>query len=309
MLSQITIPVYIMFGLQFILIPFQLISYFSRRSDKKRIRFLTLTVIYVLFNILWITNSIGLRFNLLSEISLFIIGLITIGYSCFYWLKEFDLTLTHKKAKLVLFHFSVILVLQSLTVYTGFFQYFWCYFALILYSEIVAIYFVRDIFRAFKKNSKAELNSLSYSILIASVIACFTPLVLFFIESFTIEYIAINSGFFFIASAYLRQYVLNRQTEWSLMDQFVNNDSEQAQHDEYIKERIRQYSTLTPREVEVAQLMFQNLMWKEISGLLKIEESTARKHGANIYAKFNVSRLEDFQSVLKEISSHILHKH
>jgi DNA-binding NarL/FixJ family response regulator len=71
--------------------------------------------------------------------------------------------------------------------------------------------------------------------------------------------------------------------------EFAHNVPPQGEH---APERIRSES-LTRREGEILHLVTNHFSNKEISMLLKIEESTVKFHLSNILAKRNVSRRED----------------
>lgn len=84
------------------------------------------------------------------------------------------------------------------------------------------------------------------------------------------------------------------QKEWIQLEKVLFKGEVEELEKKKIAETLNKFSSLTPREVEVAELMVQELMWKEIAGRLNINEKTATKHGSNIYSKFGVSTRDEF---------------
>lgn len=94
------------------------------------------------------------------------------------------------------------------------------------------------------------------------------------------------------------------QREWLELQKIKSTCDNQELEKQKISETLEKLSLLTAREMEVSKLMVQHLMWKEIADRLNIGESTARKHGANIYAKFGVSKLDDFIEIVSSLKNH-----
>lgn len=62
-----------------------------------------------------------------------------------------------------------------------------------------------------------------------------------------------------------------------------------------------QVSQLTPRELEVFQLLIQNKKRKDIAELLCVSENTVKKHTSNIFAKLNISNRTEIIKTISKI--------
>ena len=297
---QITIPMYILLGLQLALLPFQLISYISRRSDARRKRILVMALLYVLLNVTWIvSNSDVVTLSLANEV-LSILGVFAICYTYYYCLCEFEIPFTKP--------FLVRLILYVLAIFaaTSFFNRFFgewnglARIGVLLYTEFVVLFFVGKIILRARSAQSAPLDIRHYGILFAAFFSMCVPFILICLSNENLKFITINIGFMSILFAYIFFYVNQMQLEWFEFERVRSNrDLENIEHQK-IAEMLEKFSTLTAREVEVSKLMVQQLLWKEIADRLNIEESTARKHGANIYSKFNVSGIEEFRRFLQD---------
>lgn len=302
MLSQLTFPIYILFGLQVILLPFQLINFFTRTTDKSRLRFLILSSSLIFFNAFWIAGTVELLPELLSDFAIAAVGVFTICYTYFYWTCHFEVKDHAKKVKWLLLHCLVIFSIGVLLEQNAKIQSEKVFALQFLYAELVALFFAGGIILKARKELNTADSSHLIAIIIGCVFACLLPFSIFLFENFTIKFIAVNAGFFFIAYSYLNNFILEMRSEWVLLEQRIKLNNQCLADENKIEETLKKFSTLTARELEIAKLMVQNLLWKEIAYRLNIEESTARKHGANIYSKFNVSGIEEFRRYLQEHS-------
>lgn len=306
--TPISVPIYIIFTLQFFLLPIQLFVYMCRQSDVRRKRFLVLVLTNIVFSSIWICLSF---FHSSSEESLFIvelIGLLTILYSYFYWSKELGIAKIRTQLFWLLLHSALILLAFFISKLNHTNFEFWSTILLFTYAELISIFYIWKVVLHIKKLGDLKMEIQTYPILIASLASCLIPFGLTFFENKILIYVLLNFGFLVIAVFYLKAHVLENRREWSAYQKTIiiaeeNQITQDSLELNSLMDAKRKMETLTVREFEVVELMAQRLMWKEISGRLDISESTARKHGANIYAKFNVSKLDDFLKIIELLSS------
>jgi DNA-binding CsgD family transcriptional regulator len=298
---QITIPMYILLGLQLALLPFQLISYISRRSDARRKRILVMALIYVLLNVTWIaSNSDVVSVSLANEV-LSILGVFAIGYTYYYCLCEFEIAFTKPfLARLILF---VLVLFAAISFFNRFFGELdgLARIGVFLYAELVVLFFVSKIILRARSTASPPFDIRHYGVLFAAFFSICVPFILIYLSNENLKFITINVGFMSILFAYISFYVNQMQIEWFEFERARSNRDLEDLEQQKIAEILDKFATLTAREVEVSKLMVQQLLWKEIADRLNIEESTARKHGANIYSKFGVSKLDEFIEVVSSL--------
>ncbi len=286
-LSSITASI---FGLQVLLIPFQIIHYFSRSLDKSRLRFLLLSLLLALFNGLWLLHITFFesQFVLLKASEVYI-GLALATYVYFYISKELNLQIgkfTPQRMLLALFlieafrEITEILVVNSLSVSPNFF--FSCLFQIV--SLFYAIHALKTIFNK-RDTQKDPMSIAAIGILI---IALILPMLLFFVRFNFIENFLINLGFVFIVVAYFRIYFVQVAAE-NRGYQAGINFSHLNQNDRYLKfpHGLNDYD-LTIREREVGLLILDGKTYQEIADITNVSEGTIRTHAMHIYKKTGV---------------------
>jgi DNA-binding CsgD family transcriptional regulator len=283
---QVSLSIYTLFGLQVMLLPFQLISYLSRTSDHKRKRFLQLSLLYVLFNSLWIFSfSLDSYPNILQGL-LLLVGFILIKRTYNHIYGEIETV----RDSTVYLNASVAIALIGFYIQNTFFSSppFGLLIGLLLYCELLIIRHVRKLIKAFDESSD---NNIQKSVaLIASISFLLLPIGVYLVESPDVKFISLNVGFLILTFGYLHGYVKKTHNEWVQFESI----QEQVKKSNLKAEKADKFAKLTARETEVAELILQKLLFKEIAEELNISISTATKHAANIYAKFGVSKREEF---------------
>ena len=64
--------------------------------------------------------------------------------------------------------------------------------------------------------------------------------------------------------------------------------------------RYEQYLSLTPRELEVVELLYAGLSKKEIAGKLFISSGTVITHVKNIYRKLGVNKISELSRLVEQ---------
>lgn len=100
-------------------------------------------------------------------------------------------------------------------------------------------------------------------------------------------------------------------TEHSMITMLIDSPESQDAHSMFesdgsinIDEIIRiwpQVAQLTPREIEVFQLLIQNKKRKDIAEELCVSENTVKKHTSNIFSKLNISNRTEIIKTISKI--------
>lgn len=283
-----------MFGLQLLLLPFQLISYVSRKSDSRRKRFLVLSAFYVLLNSTWIGSQLSFLSPYIPNELVYLTGSITVTYTYYYWSYEFGLKPTRTQLAWLMFHMVMIFITISICdlifgVLSG-----GTLMLVLTYLELVVLFFAGRIILNTKFQERFRVDLRLYAVLFAAVSSIFVPFVFIFLSNETLKYLSMNMGFLFVTFSYIYLHVTQMQKEWLQLEKVLFKGEVEELEKKKIAETLKKFSSLTSREVEVAELMVQELLWKEIGDRLIINEKTATKHGSNIYSKFGVSTREEF---------------
>lgn len=298
---QIGLSVYVLFGLQLLILPFQLISYASRKSDFERRQFLIFSLSYFLLNLTWIGVHNTQTTDYVPEELLSLSCIFVILYSYYYFSITVGLKVDKKSVSRLLIHVSIVALLMF---FNNFFREGlanWLLLIILIYMELIIFYFTSRIILQIQAKKCVQDKVRTYSILAATLLAIFIPFVFFFLNNSTLQYASMNIGYFVVAFSYIFVHIQQTRKEWFQLDEFRSN----SEMDEFAKNKVyntlKNVSNLTSREIEIAELMMQGLMWKEIAARLNISEKTATKHGSNIYSKFNVSKREEFIEQFKSL--------
>ncbi len=291
---SITISVLIFFS-QFVLLPWKLISVFSREADSKELKFLSLLIISIAFNGVWIISQTNLFYSIVSNLFLMITAIGLIGFTYYYWTQLLNFPLSKNSILSLFFHSSVVAYFSTFGTQT--INNFNIDILIALYGEVIVLFYVGKLL-LFLRAKKEETDRSSKAILIASAITCMTPFMLYFFQEFIVQYVVINSSFFVLATVYIRDYIeTSRIDSWKLKQYMENERVIQRKEEKLINDLKEKFSSLTAREVEIANLMMIFDTWQEIGDHIGRAASTARKHGSNIYAKFEVHELDDFREL------------
>lgn len=282
------------------LLPWKIISVLSRKADTGRLLFLVLILFSIAFNSTWILSQVNLFYPIASNVLLLLTAVSLITFTYYYWTQILGYVLKKNEILTLLFHSSVVLYLSTFGTQTT--DIYGIDLIVPLYGEIIAFYYVGKLL-FFSKTRRDELDKFSKGILFASVITCMMPITIFFFHEFIVQYIAINLSFFIMATFYIQSYIEQSRIESKKLRECLEEEhTNRGDYEELINDLLEKFSTLTPREVEIANLMMIFDTWQEIAEHIGRARSTATKHGSNIYAKFGVHELDDFRELWKHIS-------
>lgn len=293
--AEITISIFIVSILQFLLLPFQVINYFARKTDQTRLRFLTLAAVYFGFNlglISFIASTPYRDFELTAFRFLIEIGVIS--YTIYYVLKELGISITKFYQKivifaLVLFSYEVIPFLPFGSVVINILN-----FGVLIVVEFTVSLFIWAIVKELRK--KNYFNSpITSGILVVSGITFLIPLLLFVTDSLSLYFLLVNLVFFVLAYIYLRQFFMEMKTENRLVSNFNKpNLPNLLDRFEYNQDDLNKLD-LTIREEEISKFILLGHSYKEIASLLVITPSSVRKHASNIFGKVGVDSLQEYR--------------
>lgn len=144
------------------------------------------------------------------------------------------------------------------------------------------------------KNSHEKLAF--SSILIVFLVSLAPIMMIIFHDDFSRNIYA-NVSFIVIAFSYFVSYFSEAQKESYVFKNAKHDD----QDFERTLDQIFSQKKLTKRECEVGILLLQGKSFKEIADMLFISDQTARRHGANMYVKLEVSDLKNFRETFGRI--------
>lgn len=295
--AETSIITQLIFYLQLSLLPFQLIHYSTRRVDKTRLRFLLLSLAFVLFNSIWIFQfKILPNSALLADSINITLGFALAGFVYFYLGKELGLTKS-KRTIIHLFFILMILEITRRTIFRGS--------TIDFYASLKPIFLISTFLgtgliaylatRALWTKKNKVHHPLFWAAVLTFCLSGMLPIFFFTLSSEFIWNFLINLPFVVIASAYFRLYfkqikVENEILHTSFYYSKLNLD------DRYIKsnESLTGFD-LTKREHEIATLIVDGFSYKEIADQIFLGESTIRKHASTIFAKVGVSNLAEFK--------------
>lgn len=331
---QISLSVYILFGFQLLVLPWELISYYARKSDKARRRNLVHSLLFILLNFLWLLSQTNLVKGAMFEGVLVLTGFLTGAYSFHYWHVELQLKKSVKNPIILLTLLFFAYVAYSLLQQFSFDKLHWAYFSLCLFSLLVTIYFIGG-FIIQIRTLEEKAPFLKNAIITASIMACIVPFVFLAFNSFTLHFIVVNVGFSCITLAYIFNYVRQIQLEAlenrDLLEIIATYEKESDQMNAQFKEQnmkifelsgrlelhkkrgeskrtleqvLNKYG-LTPREKEVAVLLLKGKSNQEIADADNVIVGTIRTHAMKIYKKTGIKGAKKDNQFRKKFAQYI----
>lgn len=298
----------------------------SRKADRTQFRFLILTITYLAFNTAWISFLSTLSFTTWKEIPVIgYLGILMIGYTCFYLAKEIELRKPKRKAiELVLF-LTTAYFIQQLSK-----SYFSEYIAdnviiiFVLLLQVITLIHVTRMIRPFVKMriSGRSLSPINLAAFIIGCIYCFSPVVFALVSESYIEFILINAPFVIISFAYIAHYVKQSKSESQLLTNQISTETlngkfntteniintsktecsefKLSERDERIIELLAEYH-LTDRELEIAIMILNGTPSKLIAEELNLSYNTVRWHIKQLSEKVGVYGIREFRKKYQKI--------
>ncbi len=325
-LPEVTIPMYSICTLQVFFVLFQWINMVSRKADRIQVRFLVLTLTYLGFNISWISFLSTLSFTTWKEIpTIGYLGILMIGYTCFYISKEIGL----KKPKLVAielsFFLSIIYGIQQFSkIHLPTYLFDYLVVVLIIIVQIVtlgrAVRLIQPIIRT--KLTEGRVSPINMATLIIACIYCFSPVIFALVSEAYVEFVLINAPFIIIGVAYTSHHVNKSKQE---LLQLSNQNSSDTLNGRFeitqvaVEKSISEYSKLnskerneritellsefdlTDRELEIAVMILNGTPTKIIADQLNLSYNTVRWHISNLSDKVGVDGIRQFRNKFQKI--------
>lgn len=306
----------LLFFLQIALLPWEIISYFERKSEKGRLRIIVFTLLHTLFCSLWfLQNNSSFQSN---STFLFAAGIITIAYTFYYWCIESPIIYLRRHVNVffgcLLFGYILNTVIQQ-GVLEG---HNWLNHITYAYFQLLAFIFIGGFYLRIIRN-RPILSSLEFGVIFSSGLTLILPSAIYFIESSSIHYLLYNAIYFSVAIGYSVHYIkqsrleeienrellriialqeeksiaLNsRNEEQCMVIQELNEELEQFKQPDKRKELLilefDKYD-LTPKEKTVAILLLEGKSNTEIASIENVSEGTIRSHAMKIYSKTEIT--------------------
>ena len=299
--TEMKLFTFILIVIEGVILYSQLMFYIQKPSDKSRLRFVGLTLMFVIYNLIsgfLPDENFGINLFLQNVVSIGI-GIALAIYYYAYLVKE--LNMIQDK------YFSVKNLIIGLvgTFVLGFGlsylttndlnksrQYY------IFLPIIIAVYFcIKTILFLFKKSTQYSTNKTPFKYMITSgyvgiVFMATMPIVVAFGDYQIVNNGLVNVSFFLSYIAFFKYMMFHSKIESEMLI-VMNKKSEKDKLKLGNCENFNSYC-LSKRQIEIAYLMLENFTYAEIGKELFISTNTASKHGSDILKKTNMTSKSQF---------------
>jgi DNA-binding CsgD family transcriptional regulator len=283
---------------------FQLINWLSRPQQKERLRFLILTVLFIIYTI---SNSIIPDVNnwipmIIQYTISYSTGIILATYYFYFLLVQMDIRFG------LLFNPKILLFSLAVTFSFGYLLTFHltnddqlARYIFLGFPSAIALYFCVETIRRLITNKASHKTSGSlyvisyYASYFGIIFMALMPVLVFFgylqFWSLTI----VNISFLLTGTAYLLRHIIisRMESEWLKNSGFNTS----------INLIVLRRSGLSEREMEVAHMLFnESEDFSSISEKLFISKNTCTKHASNIYKKTGVANRKEFIDLVSKPS-------
>jgi DNA-binding CsgD family transcriptional regulator len=276
---------------ELIMLCFQVFYFLQRTSDKKRLLYLILLVLLILYNVCsgFLPDQDFPVPITIQNVVAYLVAFSMSMYFVYYFYKAFDLKhlkffATYGSVFFLFLPFLLLFVVpyyatgnldlsRQLTVVIPF-----------LYGLAFIVATTRAFIIKFREKAYAERTK--YEIVIAAYLAliCWVtlPVIVFFGDFQALEHSVTNAGFLVMTVVYVRTSIYDSRREYAkLLLSEVNRQQLIAQN--------CKACSLTAREIEIVQLLATGQPYKIIGSTLHISEKTVAKHVSNIFSKVGVT--------------------
>ena len=276
---------------EIIMLFFQMVRFLERTNDRKRLLYLLLLVLLILYNItsgLFPDENIPIPVMLQTVIA-YLVAFTTSMYFVYYFYKAFNLEKLMFFATFgsLMFLFAPFVFLFVVPYYlTG---------DLILSRKLTVVIpflygvaFIVATTRAFvfKFHQKEYSEKTKFQLVLAAYVAllCWVvlPVIVFFGDFHVLEHSITNSGFLIMTIVYIRSSIHQSRYEY---DMLLTSGQSLGQ---LIELNCEKYG-LTDREAEIVSLVIKGLPYKIVRSAPNISEKTVAKHVSNIFCKVSVT--------------------
>lgn len=266
---------------------FQVIYFLQRTNDVRRLLYLILLVLIILYNI---TSGFLPDENFplpiaLQNVMAYLVAFSTSMYFVYYFYRAFNLRRLRFFATFgsLVFLFAPFIFLfvvpyyltgdlelsRKLTVVIPFFY----GIAFIVATTRAFIFKFRE--REYSDRSKIELVLAAYIALLSWVTL---PIIVFFGDYQALEHSVTNSGFLIMTIVYIRSSIYQSRKEYRLL---LTTSRRNGQEIDLNAKRFN----LTLREIEIVKLISTGLTYRQIGSELNISQKTVARHVSNVFAK------------------------
>ncbi|MDP6922596.1 MAG: helix-turn-helix transcriptional regulator [Lutibacter sp.] len=284
----------IIIAIQALIVAHQIVIILSVPKDKNAQRYLLLICFYLFYNIasgLFPDPAITMISVYWQTILAYFSGLSFSMYYLYFINHQYHLEIFNRNK----IHFLILLLLLSF-VLLFVLPYSYTYEALpsirkfLCFPICLEVYFIAKILRQLRKNYTARcvvgdyyyFRHVNLYLSLISFIAF--PLVVFAGDYQSVEQPLANLGFFSLSINEVSRRIRKRRRERRILQQFADSE---------FKQGLKNLE-LTPKELEIAQLILESYKYSDIADRLFITEKTVGKHASNIYKKANITNKQTF---------------
>lgn len=294
---------------EIVILLFQIIYFLQRTHDKKRLLYLVLIGLMVLYNMTsgFLPDENFFMPIALQNVTAYLIAFSTSMYFVYYFYRAFNLRLlrffaTFGSLVFLLAPFMFLFVVpyyltgdlelsRKLAVVIPFFY----GLAFIVATTRAFIFKFRR--REYSDKSKVELVLAAYVALLCWVTL---PVIVFFGDHQVLEHSVTNSGFLIMTIVYIRSSIYQSRREYKMLLASARGQTQ------LLESNSRKYS-LTTREIEIVNLIITGQTYKQIGDNLNISQKTVARHVSNIFAKAKVTNKVEMINKLESKESVMTH--
>lgn len=300
-----SLPILISLIIQLFLVPFQVINYLARKSDRMRLRFLVLLCLFIVVN----AGSLLLgseNYAVFGDNNLFpilIVAVLPIIYIRFYIGTELSLPVNRRNSLNIIILASLLVV--SFQLISSIFQfdsekYAW---VCILPLEIVLFVFNRKLLIKII-DLKTTNSSIYFSAICSLVCLILLPAILIAFHSVWLESLTFNVAFFVLGYSYFLQFYQTAKSETEFLESLKLTSNENLIASHHITNVLSDAdTTLTSREVEMIEHLVNGLSYQEIADKFYLTPGGVRTHASNIFTKIGVANIKEFRKKYSSVKN------
>jgi DNA-binding CsgD family transcriptional regulator len=306
--TEIKIPTFVFICVETLIFFFHLAIYLSRRQDKSRFHFLTLTAAFIFYNVCsgFLPDKHIPVHPLLQNILSLGSGILLATYYFYYLVTELEIVQEKLFRIKVLFGSllgSLLLGFICSYVLTGSIQFSRQVF--IIPPILISIYFcfltVRFLITNHgRKTDNRPRKLMVYSGYIGVIFMATMPVVVAFGDYQILNNSLVNVSFALACYAYMNQHLYQSKIEYEILQKIGHFNEQQN-----VLIALVEFN-LTTTEVQIACLLAQDKTHAEIAEIMFIAISTARKHASNIFKKTDTANKKEFIDKFKP-QNNVLH--
>jgi DNA-binding CsgD family transcriptional regulator len=276
---------------ELIMLCFQIFYFLQRTSDQKRLLYLILLVLLILYNVCsgFLPDKDFVIPIAIQNVVAYLVAFSMSMYFVYYFYKAFELKhlrffATYGSIFFLLLPFLFLFVLpyyltgnlelsRRLTVVIPFL------YGLVFLAATTRAFVIKFKERAYTEKAKYQLVIAAYLALLCWLTL---PVIVFFGDFQALEHSITNAGFLILTIVYVKSSIHESRREYTRL--LVVEQTRQ----QLIEQNCLVYN-LSSREIEIVRLLVRGQPYKIIGAALKISEKTVGKHVSNIFAKVGVT--------------------